>query len=250
MAETLPYYALITPQELRVSMFKSFTDRVIDALATEPGSGDDQFNIDVWDGAVLAIVDVTDRIERYLNRHLIVRPPHAQRFRMDVEYFDQDWREQSGYETASGAPLSLAYSREWPLLQVTAVDQAATYNSFIQFVDKRKRFAFNLENLDGYPYMIQYYAGYKRRDQALADLQAADPDLAALTEEPEDLPGLIRRVAIRLTVAEIREELTAIVGLSRITKRIDNVIVDTTALTEDFAVTEIRKLAGERWRSF
>jgi len=52
----------------------------------------------------------------------------------------------------------------------------------------------------------EYFAGWRRRDQALSDLPTGtDERLDGLTTEPPPLPGEIRRVALNLTLYALNE---------------------------------------------
>lgn len=148
----------------------------------------------------------TDRIERYLQRNLIVQ--RYSKFRPDWEVFDKRDPDLDDNEY-------VAEARQWPVVEVETSDPT------VQIHAEGDRIL-----SDDVPEIVDLFAGYIRSDQKLSDAQN---ELSTdLTTTPDTLPYDIRQVASnlvrhRLTVTENRldgiQEKTAQVRQETITVR-------------------------------
>lgn len=144
-----------------------------------------------------AILDMQGNVETFINRELIVREycetfGHGNRWKYNL--------------ALQKFELSL---KNWPVVQVISV----TANDGD---DLTSEFSLDTETYDNYVLLtdsvrvgikVRYYAGYRRRDQELSDIQAYSDMHAGLTELPPILPSDIRScvtelVLNRLTVAK------------------------------------------------
>lgn len=217
----LPYWALLTVDDVRMGMFGSGGE-VARQLADEDS--------EVYEAATAVIQDVTDDVEAYLNRDLIVRPQTLQFASADAA----GWRYRTAFRGPSESPmLRSAWARQWPVVQVTSVDGDEGLVDDVTLMTAKRGgqiIAYDpAGQITSEPFEINALCGFRRRDHA--DLATLKDDVAAeviddLTVLPPILPGRIRAVALRLCVAEIRQQAEAIVGLASATRRIDNMVVD------------------------
>ena len=219
MAATLDHTALITVEAVRLRAFGSFGPALSTGLLETR---------DVYAATVDVIHDLTDRIEARLSRALIVRR-HAFAFRAC------DWRHTEA--TVRGEEnVVWAYAPAWPVVQVASVDGStdADVLAALSFDEGGPYPGALLADLDALadlgidlPFSAEVFAGYRRRDQELADLPTGSGEaLEGLTEEPPVLPDQIHRVAVRLALAEIRESAAGMLGVGASSTRIEDNTVD------------------------
>jgi hypothetical protein len=189
------YYDLITTEELERDSLESLSNL------------DLQTNVEEFEAIV---GDVTDTIDSYLDRGLIVKP-YTKRYK--YEDWKWDYSQDRFY----------AWAHEWPVVQITS-----TTSSFTLSDDKRRLFS----ESPVYAEDISYFAGYRRADQSLSDLQAVD-GLSALTTLPALLPRDIRRAAIKLAVFEIQIMITGMTTRMDRTQRIAGGNIDLRAPITD-----------------
>lgn len=248
----LPYTALITVAEVR---------RALMGAGGSLGDALQDTADDVYVGTEEAIEDATSDIERYVNRELIVRD-QTLRFKM------KDWKTRPGHENSDEDLLIGAWARQFPVVQVQSVDGQTAWAS--EITAQEYSFGGQLLTYDPDsalvtepPFKIQAFAGYRRRDQVLSGAgenetnlpTSTGEDLDGLTVLPDQLPGLVRRVAIRLVVSEMRQQYEALVGVASRTKRMDQMTVESrragAALYLPGSMTnrqkELAKLDGLRW---
>ena len=180
MPYTLPYTALVTPAEVQ-----------------EAATGG--VRVDATGQAELvgrAIEAVTEQIEGYLNRQLIVRS-YRQRL-ITTDYRQPSLLALDGDTYA--APL-LA----WPAVEIV------TASTGLEIYDDG-RFVVTTAGAGHVAYdgTVTYFAGYRRADQTLETLQTVFPTLTVL---PEQLPGDIRDFAVDAVLARLNERSVG-VGLS------------------------------------
>ena len=170
MAVVLSYPALLTATEV-------VRDAVDSTTLKSPASNDVIHQ---------AVIDLTDLVETYLDRTLIVRL--CTQFVCAYEW-----------ERVPGDPSNryVAWARQWPLVEITGPDEVSIHPARkTQFITDSPG---DME--------ISYFAGYRRADQDLTALQAAtDPDdpaltpLAGLAVLPPLLPGAIRGACLELVL--------------------------------------------------
>ena len=122
------YYDLITTEELERDSLESLSNL------------DLQTNVEEFEAIV---GDVTDTIDSYLDRGLIVKP-YTKRYK--YEDWKWDYSQDRFY----------AWAHEWPVVQITS-----TTSSFTLSDDKRRLFSLT----PVYAEDISYFAGYRRADQ-------------------------------------------------------------------------------------
>lgn len=225
MPAELPYTAIVTPAEVQRAALKS--DRWADDVANPDG--------DLYDACVDVCVDVTAQIEAYLDRTLIVR-----RVESPIDE-GAGWEYRPRLYPTGGAYVR--YLRQWPLVEVIDTDLVSGVRD-----DAVASSA---------PRAFEYFAGYRRNDQVLT---VPDPnplelvalptdegeDLEGLTELPGVLPGDVRRVAIRLAIAELRREVGGLVGVASRTRRVDNQVVQHQREEAGFEEAQLAKLHRHR----
>lgn len=218
MDETLKYTDLITPDELKVDALSSLGIDVTDA-ATVSGLGGSY-----KDAAIMAIRDVTDEIEAYLDRKLIVR-----KYDIDIP----------AYKWAENEPLDKMeyYPPNWPVVQVVTSGVSISNDSERLLSGAKKD-------------EVEYYGGYKRREQTVGDDGTNDLDseagLSGLTETPDDLPGAIRRVATRLVMYELMQVKQGTIATASVTKTAGNATAEITRARTDVYEEELAKLHSYR----
>lgn len=214
----LDYTALVTVDQVRKAMLGS-GGKLADQLADDTS--------EEYEACEAVILDVTDDIERYLHRKLIVRH-HT------FVYRDTDWKARLGYRNADGHTLFSAWARQWPVVEVVDVDTDASFAVDVTIQDSSnggQLLSYGPESLliTDPPYQLRGFAGFRRQDHVdLATLLADEgaDDLATLTVLPPLLPGKIRRTALRLVISELRQQVEGVVGVASRSKRIDNMTVE------------------------
>lgn len=212
MAEDSKYTDLLTPDELKVDALSSLGIDITDKTTVSGLGGSYQ------DAAILTIRDVTEAIESYLDRKLIVR-----KHKIDIrshKWADNDALDEMQY-----------YPPEWPVVQIET--------SGVEISNDSERFLSDTKKDE-----VEFYAGYKRRDQTLSNLQ---DELSDLDETPEDLPYDIRRVAVRLVLYELTQVKQGTVATSSVTKTAGNATSEITKARTDVYDDELQKLHDERW---
>lgn len=211
MPETSQYTDLLIPAELKVDALRSLDIDVTDATQQSDMGGSYQ------DAAILAIRDVTEAIESYLDRKLMVR-------KWDVDIQRWQWEENKALGKVQHLP------GHWPVVQVETAGVTISNDGVRLLAGDRKDEA-------------ELYAGYKRRDQALADLQG---ELPALTETPDELPYDIRRVAMRLVMYELTQALQNTYAVSSVTKTAGGATAEITKARADVYAEELARLSTHR----
>jgi len=130
------------------------------------------------------ITHVTEWMEADLGRRFIV-----QETRQGIAR--HEWSRDEYQDTTTVETQYVTWADEQPVVQVTAPTGVST--SF----DGRK-----LVRDEATPGVTIYFAGYKRADQTLVDLQSEFPDL---TETPDVLPALVKDTAIELVTILTKE---------------------------------------------
>lgn len=174
-----------------------------------------------------AIADVTQIIEDYLDRDLIVR-------KHTLLHEDIDYRYDTAVSTDATSNYSF-YTNQWPVVEVESV----TPSGFTLEIHPDGRRLYTDFDGDTQPIrQVEYFAGYRRADQSLSDLQNDLPDLGT---EPEKLPRTIRQVATRLTVHFLKEMESNVLG-SRTVQTTGPVTVTVEGADTSFVTRELRRL--------
>lgn len=219
MPEQSEYTDLLTPAELKVDALRSLGIDVTDTTEVSGLGGSYQ------DAAILAIRDVTEAIESYLDRRLIVR-------KHDIDIPSHKWAENNALDDMQ------YYPPNWPVVQVET--------SGVSISNDSERFLSNTKKDE-----VEFYAGYKRRDQTVGD--GGDNDLTAedglsgLTETPDELPYDIRRVAVRLVMFELMQTKQGTIATASVTKTAGSATAEITKSREDVYSKELEKLHDKRW---
>jgi hypothetical protein len=179
MSQTLPHTALVT------------SDDVYSAALSNVDSADYEIDQQV----IRVIRAVTEDIERYLNRRLIVRP-FTWRY---IGAQKDGWKLAErlgvafpGVEDSLSTSFGLtAWARAWPVVEH---DQTTDDLRLGEATPGGQRL-FASEYLE----KIEGYAGYKRPGQTLSDLQG-ESGLSGLTAAPDDLPWDVAEVACNLAL--------------------------------------------------
>lgn len=179
---------LITPLELKSHALNSFTVDLTDEAAQTSLDGRSYKEV-----TVEVIEDVSSQIQQELGRNLIVKK-HPERVH------DSRWEE-------TGSKF-LLYTPERPLIKAedgngNALDVTET-----------------AIEVDSIPEQVTYWAGYRRKDQSLQDIQAIGD---SITQEEYDnieiLPQVLRRETIKLCIYELKIVLSNLIGFSVLTKQ-------------------------------
>ena len=220
MSTPLPYTALLTAAET--------VRDAVDSTALKAGTDDDVIH--------QAVIDLTDLVETYLDRTLIVRL--CTQFVCAYEW-----------ERLPGDPSNryVAWARQWPLVEITDPAEVSIHPARkTQFItdspgDKE----------------ISYFAGFRRADQDLAVLQAAtDPDdpaltpLADLTVLPPLLPGAIRGVCLELVLHRLFQAEGKQFGTGQTRQQIGSgQMVTVQATDRGFVERVLKRLSTHRYLS-
>ena len=176
MGLPIAYTALVTAPEV-----------IADALqSTTLSEWDDN------DAVVRAIEDVTSTIEEHLGRDLIVRE-------QTLRFHQSQWRTDQRYIAQEALDLTyVAFAGQWPVLEVLEVDGDSAKAAHMQIFDDGRKIGYESSTVVyQHPAYVKVFAGYRRRDQDIAALQA---ELATLTVLPPQLPGKIRKAAAELAL--------------------------------------------------
>ena len=151
-----------------------------DDLARDAVSSLDVMNM--VEAAEQAIIDVTQQIETYLGRKLIVH-----KTRQAVP--EATWRDD---EVLTGKVWW--WADEWPVVEtITPNLETHPDSSRVQLAEANREAG-----------TYEYFAGYRRQDQKLSDLQE-EPELSSLSVLPEVLPADISRVAVELVLYTLHQ---------------------------------------------
>jgi len=167
-----------------------------------------------------AILDVQDRISTYIDQPVMIH-------KRTQGIATHDWLEDEVEDTTQ--------YRVWadarPVVEVDNPTEVTIRFDEQQLVREKS------ENTKAV-----YFAGWKRRDQALSDLPTSSgEDLDGLTTEPPTLPRDIRRIAIRLVLFTLNEaEHSAGMGSTSTTVQGGSITVD--GPDQSFVRTQMRKL--------
>lgn len=226
----LPYTALITAEELSSALLREGLADVVKSSLAE---------------VERLIADVTDVIEGYLGRGLIIRPC-TRRLRAC------DWQQQETYENADRTPLYLAWPAAWPVVEVVSVDGVAGSEG-VSIIDDGRRLAYDPDVLGEAPRVVVAFCGYRRRDQTVADLQAAEDDagaapLAGLSDTAvvPVLPGRFRAVALTITMAAARQRAEGMVGRRQKQVSVGQAQLTIDAVDAALLDRELARLDGDR----
>lgn len=218
MSETAQYTDLLTVDELKVDALNALNIDVTDS-STVSGMGGSY-----KDAAILAIRDVTDQIQRYLDRKLIVR-------KWDIDIPSYKWAYNASLEKDQ------YYPPQYPIVQVDTSGVTISNDSVRLLAATEKK-------------EVVYYAGYKRRDQTVGggsnDIDTAANGLDGLTGTPDDLPHNIRRVAFRLVMYELTMALQNTYATASTTKTTGQMTSEITKARTDVYEQELSKLHSHR----
>lgn len=203
----LPWWALITTDELERDALESLTDPAVP----------------LGDIGVQVIRDATKLIESYLDRTIIVR-----KVAQGVD--KSGWIPYVGSTDADVA----VYAREWPVVE--------TITSNIDPGRNSRRLVRGSEKTDEF----EYFAGYKRQDQTQSGLSSDVSELSNLTEAPPDLPDQYRRVCLELCLEALQSAEDATLGSGRRQQQIgDGNMITVDAVDTGFVNRTLGKLDGE-----
>jgi len=139
-----------------------------------------------------AIEYATRQIEEYLQRRLIVRPRTDLGRNVDLTFdYDVSTDDTSYYSF---------YTGDWPVLEPIEVFPD---DYTLQVHPDERRFYTEFDNFDYAIRRVRYFAGYRRSEQTLSDLQAVS-ELSDLSTEPPELPEDIRSTCLRITVHRLK----------------------------------------------
>lgn len=212
MPETLKYSALITPDELKADAINSLK---FDPTATTVVDG---LGVSYKDVTIRAIHSVTDSIEQHLDRKLIVT-------RNNDDIQDHQWDYNKALDKWQH------YSRHYPLVEIETANVTISNDKVRMLAGVKKG-------------EVDYFAGYRRADQALADLQAELPDLDTL---PEILPGDINRVAFRLVMYELSQAKQNSFAVQTRTQVVGQTQTEITKERATYYEDELSKLDGYQY---
>jgi hypothetical protein len=218
MPETLRYTDLITPDDVKRDAANALN---IDVTDENQVSG---LGASWKDACLIAIRDVSEAIESYLDRKLIVR-----KWEIDVQ--EWQWELNRALDAYQHMPA------HWPVVQVETAGVSASNDAF------RLLSAAKMAE-------VALYAGYKRREQTVGgaehNIATAANGLEGLTETPPDLPYDIRRVAQRLVMYELTPARQNTSAVSSVTKTAGGATAEITKTAEDVYGRELGKLHQHR----
>lgn len=260
---SLPYTALVTPDDVRRRNLESLGPAVQKALA-DPTS-------EIYETVEDICSDVTGEIEGYLNRLLIVRR-HVLRFPPG------SWGTKLGYEVvpASGIEtlLRIACARAWPVNQILGVDTSTDLVSALLILEQRddlpeydhgrpslfRILAYDPLSTDFVddPFRVDTFSGYRRADQTIeaGSGSGEDDSTTVLTEieglnglavEPPLLPGPIRHGALNLVITDVREQHKGLIGVERTTTSNERLVVQSERKVADWREKQLAKLYNYRY---
>jgi hypothetical protein len=215
----LAYTDLLTPSDIKLKAFNSLS---IDVTSENDEIGIGQSYKDL---CIDAIQDVTDAIESYLDRTLIVR-------KVDIDIPDYKWTENEALEKMQ------FYPAHNPIVQVATSGVSASN-------DKNRLLANSEAN------EVTYYGGYKRKEQTVGEDESTDIDSAAngldeLTETPPNCPNDIQRVAFRLVMYELTMAEQNSFAVASSTKKSGQATTEFTRSRQDVYDQELEKLYNYR----
>lgn len=267
------YTALVTPAEVKTAMMGSMET----SMATQV----DALSGDLYDGVVDLVEDATGVVERFLDRELIIRQQtllfHSGRHHHGHHHVSgfADFVQREGYENANAALLFVAWSRQWPGIQIVSVDTDALKAPDMQLVSASgsadvERLVYDPDStlITERPFEVAMFAGYRRADEGVGTpgsgdswtldllLETGTPnrgsqfDLTGLTVATEDIPLLprdIRRAALRITIFDIRQQMLGLLGLESSVKQVDRMTVDLQKTREEFVEDELSQIFNHRF---
>lgn len=278
----LPYTALITVDEFVRATLESFPTTFYTNVADTASA--------TYEALEDCIVDVTEIIERYLNRELIVRP-QINRFDQDLlsggyinlpsalseaklvpifPQYEGDWKLSEEVQDAEGQFQYVAFCRHWPAVQIISVDDDTDKASNVSIVDandvqgRGRRLQLDPDAQEFFPYRVTTFSGYRRRDQSVSPgsggsgdpdatedlttaVAAAWPSYPSLTAEPPELPASIRRRALNIATFLMREQLIGQIGIERVSKRIEQMTVESRRVQIDYVERQLSFLSSFRY---
>lgn len=258
---SLPYTALVTPDDVRRRSLDSLGPKILKDLSTRSG--------EIYETVEEICSDVTNEIEGYLNRQLIVRR-HVLRFPCG------SWTTRQGYEVTVAAGvqefLRVARARAWPVNQILGVDDATDLVDDLLILESRDdvtEIDYNKPSLFRWlaydptlltflddPFRVDTFSGYRRVDQTIeagsGSGSGEDDDaitiltesagLAGLAVQPPLLPGAIRRVALNLAITDVREQHKGLIGVDRTTTSNERLVVQSERKVADWREKQLHKL--------
>lgn len=227
----LSYKALVTLAEFRANIFNA------DATAADTSHNDAIDDV---------IENVTERIEAYLRRRLIVRR-HRDYYESLNWFIDRSQNQESD-------TVKSVYLQQWPVVQVIDILPSDVTNPSIHN-DGRRVYTTDTNLSEAYNGIeeVEYYAGYKRADQTdLSTIQADNgaTDLSELTAGGYallvELPWDIRQVANRLCLYEIANIASGTIGIGPTVQEVATATLNMQGPREDFVDRELMKIAHHR----
>ena len=272
------YTALVTAPEVKRAAFGTLGKSINDEIDAASG--------DLYDGVLDLIEDATGIVERFLDRELIIRQ-QTLLYHSGRGYHHQrhghhghngsfvDFVQREGYENANQALLFVAWSRQWPGIEIVSVDTDALKAPDMQLVSASgsadvERLAYDPDStlITERPFEVVMFAGYRRADEGVGTpgsgdswtldllLETGPPnrgsqfDLSALGVDTEDIPLLprdIRRAALRIAIFDIRQQMLGLLGLESSVKQVDRMTVDLQKTREEFIEDELAQIFNHRY---
>ena len=258
------YTALVTAQEVKKAAFLTLGDDINDEIDALAG--------DLYDGVLAIIEDATGIVERFLDRELIIREQtlkfHSGRGHHHGGHHGAqvDFIQREGYENANQALLFVAWSRQWPGIEVVSVDTDALKAPDMQLVSASgssdvERLAYDPDSvlITERPFEVALFAGYRRADEGVGTPGSGDSwtvdllletGLSTLTVSTMDIPLLprdIRRAALRIAIFDVRQQMLGLLGLESSVKQVDRMTVDLQKTRESFIDDELAQIFNHRY---
>ncbi len=194
-------------------------------------------------GVERIIEQVSRRIEKHLDRRLIVRPHTVS---IDRLHFESD----PGYDSSSEDFHYSADVHQWPIVGVTYPTSGDASTPQIHY----DRTSLLMDSTYTSLYRTTFLAGYRRSDQTsnavLKAQSGATPLLDDLTDsmfdDLEELPGDIERVALALAIRDIAGISMGMVGRTRMRQDLKSVGVEIDGLVANFEDRMLETIDGHR----
>lgn len=218
----LPYTALITPAALQ--------GRALDSLALNlsTDSNGDPVDPEGWEAAVLAIEDAGGALQDALGRSQLIA-------RKVEEYFParlwQPGVKPGRYYVWTGA---------WPAFEVEDTAEVDYSVEAARGADASLRRLFAPVRSDA---EVTYYAGYRRKDQTLEDVQAEVP---GVTKEPPVLPAAIRAACVELVLHRLFQAENKQYGTGQTRQNIGGQNVTVSSTDTEFTRRTLKRLHSHK----
>jgi len=262
------YTALVTAQEVKKAAFLTLGTAINDEIDAASG--------DLYDGVLEIIEDATGIVERFLDRELIIRSQtllfHSGRGGNHYYHGHHhagaqvDFVQREGYENANKALLFVAWSRQWPGIEVVSVDADVLKAPDMQLVSASgssdvERLAYDPDStlITERPFEVVLFAGYRRADEGVGTPGSGDSwtvdllleaGLSTLTVSTSDIPLLprdIRRAALRIAIFDIDQLKYGLLGMESSVKTVDRTTVDIQKTRQDFIDDELAQIFNHRY---